>query len=207
MEFLKSRENDEILKHFESVLSDEQMKAIGMDPERNRPLGEEPTEPAAAHSAAANKKGKKKAVQKEEEVAPQKPSFFEMKQQKELENQQQEPGSGDQAVVVEKESTEKAEAGTGTKQKQQQGASMASPIYSQTAMENFKHLIRKELENDPYMDQMFVKQFGSSLDEMLVQFEEGMRSGKLLSSMTPREIEEAMKKAEEIEKQKLIKRD
>lgn len=70
------------------------------------------------------------------------------------------------------------------------------PLYNPFAMENFKHLLRKEIENNPDMKEMFEQQFGIKVESLLQDFDKNLQSGALLNSMNPEDMNEYLKEAQ-----------
>lgn len=217
-EFMQSEESRIMLQHFEEVLSDEALSNVGMGPEDSTAseFGD-----AAGVSGETGKRDEKSrpADEKSDMHSDRVWVTTDPRERRSKKQQQREAGKTDDTLLSDAfhELHQEAAASSdilggkresdGQTEEVSEEELLASKMFNPVAMDNLKHMMRKEALENPEIAQLFMQQFGRSLDEMLTEFESDMKSGRVLRAMDDKQIEEGLKRAKEMAERKTIKRD
>lgn len=219
-EFMQSEESRIMLQHFEEVLSDDALDSVGMRPEDGNTAG------ASVVTDKKDKKASSSAAPTEEKIDMHNDRVWvttdprERRGSKQQQQLQQETGTAvsDETLLsnafheLRQEATASGDRlgedrEPGETEEVSEEELLAAKMFNPVAMDNLKHMMRKEAQENPEIAQLFMQQFGRSLDEMLTEFESDMKSGRVLRAMDDKQIEEGMKRAKEMAERKTVKRD
>ena len=70
-----------------------------------------------------------------------------------------------------------------------------NPLYNSASMDNFKHYVKKQAEKDPYVAELFQKQLGVNVEQVMDEFETMVKSGKIYEHLRPDQVFELLKDA------------